>query len=93
MNKLDKSFIIPVKIYITSTPNGFACGRENEEIYHSDKYYVTMTLARGLVRLLTKNPDFVFDEGILTLNEELLDSPEIDLAFEKFLEKRRNKLN
>ena len=33
------------------------------------------------------------DEGILTLNEELLDSPEIDLDFEKFLEKRRNKLN
>tara|TARA_R100000306_G_C4263746_1_gene86611 strand:+ start:204 stop:485 length:282 start_codon:yes stop_codon:yes gene_type:complete len=93
MNNLDKSFIIPVKIYITSTPTGFACGIENEEIYHSDKYYVTMTLARGLVRLLTKNPDFVFDEGISTLNEELLDSPEIDLDFEKFLEKRRNKLN
>ena len=93
MNNLDKSFIIPVKIYITSTPTGFACGIENEEIYHSDKYYITMTLARGLVRLLTKNPDFVLDEGILTLNEELLDSPEIDLDFEKFLEKRRNKLN
>ena len=93
MNNLDKSFVVPVKIYITSTPTGFACGIENEEIYHSDKYYVTMTLARGLVRLLTKNPDFVFDEGISTLNEELLDSPEIDLEFEKFLDKRRNKLN
>ena len=33
------------------------------------------------------------DEGILTLNEDLLDKPEIDLDFEKFLEKRRNKLN
>ena len=93
MNNLDKSLILPVKIYITSTPTGFACGIEEEEMYHSDKYYVTLTLARGLLRLLTKNPDFVFDEGIKTLNEELLDSPEIDMDFEKFLEKRRNKLN
>ena len=89
----DTSFVLPVKIYITSTPSGFACGIENEDTYHSDKYYVTLTLARGLLRLLTKNPDFVFDEGIKTLNEELLDSPEIDMDFEKFLEKRRNKLN
>ena len=93
MNNLDKSLILPVKIYTTSTPTGFACGIEEEEMYHSDKYYVTLTLARGLLRLLTKNPDFVFDEGILTLNEDLLDKPEIDLDFEKFLEKRRNKLN
>ena len=64
MNNLDKSLILPVKIYITSTPTGFACGIEEEEMYHSDKYYVTLTLARGLLRLLTKNPDFVFENHV-----------------------------
>ena len=44
-----------------------------------------------MLRLALNNPDMVFDEGILAMGEEM--ESEDNLDFEKFLEKRRNKLN
>ena len=44
-----------------------------------------------MLRLVLKNPDMVFDEGIMAMGEEM--ESEDNLDFEKFLEKRRKKLN
>ena len=44
-----------------------------------------------MLRLALKNPDMVFDEGVMSMGEEM--ESEDNLDFEKFLEKRRNKLN
>ena len=83
--------IIPVKLYITQTEKGFSCGIIDEHLYHTNDYYVSLTLARGMLRLALNNPDMVFDEGILAMGEEM--ESEDNLYFEKFLEKSRNKLN
>jgi len=83
--------IIPVKLYISQTKNGFSCGIIDEHLYTTNDYYVSLTLARGMLRLVLKNPDLVFDEGVLAMGEEM--ESEDNLDFEKFLEKRRSKLN
>ena len=83
--------ILPVKLYIKQTEKGFSCGIVDEQLYNTNDYYVSLTLARGMLRLVLKNPDMVFDEGILAMGEEM--ESEDDLDFEKFLEKRRKKLN
>ena len=83
--------ILPVKVYIAQTEKGFSCGIIDEHLYHTNDYYVSLTLARGMLRLALKNPDMVFDEGILAMGEEM--ESEDNLDFEKFLEKRRKKLH
>ena len=83
--------ILPVKLYVKQTEKGFTCGIIDEQLYSTNEYYVSLTLARGMLRLALNNPDMVFDEGILAMGEEM--ESEDDLDFEKFLEKRRKKLN
>ena len=83
--------ILPVKLYVKQTEKGFTCGIIDEQLYSTNEYYVSLTLARGMLRLVLKNPDMVFDEGIMAMGEEM--ESEDNLDFEKFLEKRRNKLN
>ena len=83
--------ILPVKIYVKQTEKGFTCGIIDEQLYSTNDYYVSLTLARGMLRLALKNPDMVFDEGIMAMGEEM--ESEDNLDFEKFLEKRRKKLN
>ena len=91
MTKEFTTKIIPVKLYITQTEKGFSCGIIDEQLYNTNDYYISLTLARGMLRLALNNPDMVFDEGILSMGEEM--ESEDNLDFEKFLEKRRNKLN
>ena len=83
--------ILPVKLYIKQTEKGFTCGIIDEQLYGTNDYYVSLTLARGMLRLVLKNPDMVFDEGVLSMGEEM--ESEDNLDFEKFLEKRRKKLH
>ena len=83
--------ILPVKLYVKQTEKGFTCGIIDEQLYSTNEYYVSLTLARGMLRLVLKNPDMVFDEGIMAMGEEM--ESEDNLEFEKFLEKRRKKLN
>ena len=83
--------ILPVKLYVKQTEKGFTCGIIDEQLYSTNEYYVSLTLARGMLRLVLKNTDMVFDEGIMAMGEEM--ESEDNLDFEKFLEKRRKKLN
>ena len=83
--------ILPVKLYIAQTEKGFSCGIIDEHLYHTNDYYVSLTLARGMLRLALQNPDMVFDEGILAMGEDMESDDNLD--FEKFLEKRINILN
>ena len=82
-----------ITIFISPTDTGFACGVANEPI-NSEKMGILMTLARGMMRLVLQNPDFVFDEGIKDIYDNSKaprKSDEVD--FSKFLEQRKNKLN
>ena len=91
MTEIFTTKILPVKLFIAQTEKGFSCGIVDEHLYNTNDYYVSLTLARGMLRLALNNPDMVFDEGILAMGEEM--ESEDNLDFEKFLEKRRNKLN
>ena len=84
--------IKPVKLYVMATPTGFACGLIDEDLYDTEEYYISLTLARGMLRLALKNPNLVFDEGVLSLVEDFTQE-DVELDFKDFLEKRRSKLN
>ena len=51
--------IKPVKLYVMATPTGFACGLIDEDLYDTEEYYISLTLARGMLRLALKNPNLV----------------------------------
>ena len=91
MTEIFTTKILPVKLFIAQTEKGFSCGIVDEHLYNTNDYYVSLTLARGMLRLVLNNPDMVFDEGVLAMGEDM--QSEDNLDFEKFLEKRRNKLN
>tara|TARA_Y100000310_G_C20311951_1_gene636631 strand:+ start:180 stop:455 length:276 start_codon:yes stop_codon:yes gene_type:complete len=77
-----------IKIYISPSSKGFACGLLNEPIEHNEKNYVAFTIAKGLIRLALLNPDLVFDEGLIGIEKELR-----DLDFKEFVERRKKKLH
>ena len=52
----------------------------DEPTINSEKNYVAFTIAKGMVRLALLNPDFVFDEGIIGIEQELEKS---DLDFKE----------
>ena len=45
-----------------------------------------------MLRLALKNPNLVFDEGVLSMGEDFIQD-DIDIDFKEFLEKRKGKLN
>jgi len=91
-NVIQEKDIKPVRLYVMATPTGFACGIIDEDLYNTEEYYISLTLARGMLRLALKNPDLVFDEGVLSLGEDFTQE-DVSLDFKEFLEKRRSKLN
>ena len=91
-NIIQEKDIKPVRLYVMATPSGFACGIIDEDLYNTEEYYISLTLARGMLRLALKNPDLVFDEGVLSLGEDFIQES-ASLDFKEFLEKRKNKLN
>ena len=79
-----------IKIYVVPSSEGFTCGIMNEPTIDSQKNYVAFTIAKGMVRIALLNPDFVFEEGLLGIEQELLSN---DVDFKDFIEKRKKKLN
>ena len=88
----DKEFNLAtaVKIYVVPSVKGFTCGIIDEPTIDSEKNYIAFTIAKGMVRLALLNPDFVFDEGLIGIEQELSKD---DLNFKEFVEKRKKKLN
>ena len=88
----DKEFDLAtaIKIYVVPSVKGFTCGIIDEPTIDSQKNYVAFTIAKGMVRLALLNPDFVFDEGLIGIEQELSKD---DLDFKEFVEKRKKKLN
>ena len=52
-----------IKIYISPSSRGFACGLLNEPTLHSEKNYIAFTIAKGLIRLALLNPDWYLMKG------------------------------
>ena len=88
----DKEFDLTkaIKMYIVPSSKGFSCGIIDEPLINSEKNYVAFTIAKGMVRLALSNPDFVFDEGLHGIEQELSKD---DLDFNEFVEKRKKKLH
>ena len=85
----DKDFDLAeaIKIYVVPSAKGFTCGLINEPPINSEKNYVAFTIAKGMIRLALLNPDFVFDEGLIGIEQEA------DLDFKEFVERRKKKLH
>ena len=85
----DKEFDLAeaIKIYVVPSAKGFTCGLINEPPINSEKNYVAFTIAKGMIRLALLNPDFVFDEGLIGIEQEA------DLDFKEFVERRKKKLH
>ena len=88
----DKEFDITtaIKIYVVPSTKGFTCGIIDEPTINSEKNYVAFTIAKGMVRLALLNPDFVFDEGLIGIEQDLLKN---DLDFKEFIKRRKKKLH
>tara|TARA_Y100001951_G_scaffold63103_1_gene50483 strand:+ start:77 stop:352 length:276 start_codon:yes stop_codon:yes gene_type:complete len=86
----DKDFDLTtaIKIYIIPSSKGFTCGIIDEPTIDSKKNYVAFTIAKGMIRLALSNPDFVFDEGLMGIEEELT-----KLDLNNFVERRKKKLH
>ena len=85
----DKDFDLAeaIKIYVVPSAKGFTCGFIDEPTINSEKNYVAFTIAKGMIRLALLNPDFVFDEGLIGIEQEA------DLDFKEFVERRKKKLH
>ena len=79
-----------IKIYVVPSVKGFTCGIIDGPTINSEKNYIALTIAKGMVRLALLNPDFVFDEGLIGVEQELSKN---DLDFKEFVEKRKKKLH
>ena len=86
----DKNLITAIKVYVVPSAKGFTCGIVDEPTINSEKNYVAFTIAKGMVRLALLNPDFVFDEGLIGIEQELIKN---DLNFKEFVERRKKKLH
>ena len=85
--------ILPIKLFIAQTEKGFSCGIIDEQLYNTNDYYVSLTLARGMLRLVLKNPDMVFDEGVLSMGEEMESEDNLDLQSHIYKMEGHLKLN
>ena len=77
-----------IKIYVIPSSKGFTCGIIDEPTIDSKKNYVAFTIAKGMIRLALSNPDFVFDEGLVGIEEELT-----KLDLNNFVERKKKKLH
>ena len=57
-----------VSVIITPHDKGFTCGIIDPK--SPDDRDVCSYIAKGIVRFVTKNPDLIYDEGILAFTEE-----------------------
>lgn len=60
-----------IKLFVSPTDNGFACGVIKDEWMYSDEGYLCSVIARGMMKIACDNPQYAFDKGLEGLNDDI----------------------
>ena len=83
VDKVD--FTKGVKIIISPTTNGFACGIVNEEVdLSSEGIYLCYTIARGMLKFSIDHPKDAFDLGMKQVQNKSYKDNEQDSCFDDY---------
>ena len=65
------SFTKGIKLFVSPTDNGFACGVIKDEWMYSDEGYVCSVIARGMMKVAVDNPQDIFEQGLEGFQEDV----------------------
>ena len=71
-----------IKLFVSPTDNGFACGVIKDDWMYSDEGYLCSVIARGMMKIACDNPQDVFEEG--------LEGFRLDLEYKKSIENTKS---
>ena len=69
MEKLN--FTKGIKLFVSPTDNGFACGVIEDEWMYSDEGYLCSVIARGLMKMAVDNPQDIFEQGLEGFEQDI----------------------
>lgn len=53
-----------VRLFVSPTDNGFACGVVEDDWMYTDEGYFCSVIARGMMKIAVEKPNEVFEEGL-----------------------------
>mgnify|MGYP003652090154 CR=1 FL=1 len=53
-----------VRLFVSPTDNGFACGVIEDDWMYTDEGYFCSVIARGMMKMAVEKPNEVFEEGL-----------------------------
>ena len=69
MEKLN--FTKGIKLFVSPTDNGFACGVIEDEWMYSDDGYLCSVIARGMMKMAVDNPQDTFELGLEGFQQDI----------------------
>ena len=60
-----------IKLFVSPTDNGFACGVIKDEWMYTDEGYLCSVIARGMMKIACDNPQDVFEQGLEGFQEDV----------------------
>ena len=60
-----------VRMFVSPTENGFACGVIEDEWMNSGEGYMCSVIARGMMKIACDKPQEVFDHGLEGFSEDI----------------------
>ena len=60
-----------IKLFVSPTENGFACGVIEDEWMYSDEGYLCSIIARGMMKMACDNPQDTFQLGLEGFSEDV----------------------
>ena len=69
MEKLN--FTKGIKLFLSPTDNGFACGVIEDEWMYSDEGYLCSVIARGMMKMAVDNPQDIFEQGLEGFEQDI----------------------
>ena len=60
-----------IKLFVSPTDNGFACGVIKDEWMYSDEGYLCSVIARGMMKIACENPQDIFEQGLEGFQEDI----------------------
>tara|TARA_R100001015_G_C4627400_1_gene186889 strand:- start:1730 stop:2023 length:294 start_codon:yes stop_codon:yes gene_type:complete len=65
------NFTKGIKLFVSPTDEGFACGVIKEDWMYTEEGYICSVIARGMMKLACDNPQDVFDKGLEGFEDDL----------------------
>ena len=60
-----------IKMFVSPTENGFACGVIEDDWMYSGEGYMCSVIARGMMKMACDNPQEAFDQGLEGFSEDI----------------------